>query len=72
MEKFQKLALLPNVFEQDGLKERTVLAFCKTQEQKDEAMNAGANLVGGIEIIKEIEVSYACTNLHGAPSCSCH
>lgn len=58
MDKFHKMAMLPHFFEQEGLKERTILAFCKTEEQKDEAMSAGANLVGGVEIIKEIEVSH--------------
>lgn len=51
------MAILPHIFEQDGLQERTILAFCKTAEQKEEAQLAGADLVGGTEIIKEIEVS---------------
>lgn len=51
------MAILPHIFEQDGLQERSILAFCKTAEQKEEAQLAGADLVGGVEVIKEIEVS---------------
>lgn len=51
------MAILPHIFEQDGLQERSILAFCKTVEQKEEAQLAGADLVGGVEVIKEIEVS---------------
>ncbi|KAG8333112.1 mitochondrial 54S ribosomal protein mrpl1 [Homalodisca vitripennis] len=55
VEKFRKMAILPHVYEQDGLQERSILVFCKTPEQKEAARAAGANLVGGTEIIKDIE-----------------
>uniref|UniRef100_A0A1B6FXW7 39S ribosomal protein L1, mitochondrial n=1 Tax=Cuerna arida TaxID=1464854 RepID=A0A1B6FXW7_9HEMI len=55
VEKFRRMAILPHVYEQDGLQERSILVFCKTPEQKEAAKAAGANLVGGTEIIKDIE-----------------
>lgn len=47
--------MLPHGFDQGVA--RSILVFCKTQEQKLEAQDAGATLVGGSEIIKEIEVN---------------
>jgi ribosomal protein L1 len=58
VEKFKKMAILPHIFEQDGLVDRSILVFCKTNEQKEEAMNAGASLVGGTEIIRDVEVNF--------------
>jgi len=55
VDKFHKMAMLPHPFAQDNVPERSVLVFCKTPEQKEAATSAGANLVGGIEIIKDIE-----------------
>lgn len=53
IESFQKIALLPHVFPRDD--QRTVLAFCKTQEIQKAVIDAGAALVGGNEIIKKIQ-----------------
>ncbi|XP_054268311.1 39S ribosomal protein L1, mitochondrial-like [Macrosteles quadrilineatus] len=55
VDKFKKMAILPHIFEQDDLTERSILVFCKTNEQKEAAMAAGANLVGGSEIIRDVE-----------------
>lgn len=36
--------------------DRSVLAFCKLREQMDEALEAGASLAGGQEIITGVKV----------------
>lgn len=48
--------MLPHAFKQDV--DRSILAFCKTPEQKKEALEAGAALVGGIDVIRDIEASF--------------
>uniref|UniRef100_A0A1B6CAE8 39S ribosomal protein L1, mitochondrial n=1 Tax=Clastoptera arizonana TaxID=38151 RepID=A0A1B6CAE8_9HEMI len=52
-DKFRGMALLPYGF--DTSTNRSILVFCKTPEQKLAAQDAGATLVGGTEIIKDIE-----------------
>lgn len=61
VETFSKLVPIAHKFDQ-GI-ERKILAFCKTKEQIDEALEAGAALAGGSDIIKLITVrikNYCC------------
>lgn len=53
VEKFRRMAMLPHAFQQDV--DRSILAFCKTPEQKKDALEAGATLVGGTDIIRDVE-----------------
>lgn len=54
MNTFTRVAKTPNHF--DHGEDRTTLVFCKTPESRAEAENAGATLIGDIDIIKKIEV----------------
>lgn len=36
--------------------DRSILVFCKTPELKADAENAGATLVGDVDLIKKVEV----------------
>lgn len=53
VEKFRRMAMLPHAFQQEV--DRSILAFCKTAEQKKEALEAGATLVGGTDVIRDVE-----------------
>ncbi|XP_014239246.1 uncharacterized protein LOC106660813 [Cimex lectularius] len=53
VEPFNKIAKIPNVF--DHGEKRSILVFCKTQEVKDEAENAGANLIFDVDFVKKIQ-----------------
>ena len=54
MDNFNRIVLLPHDF---GYQERkTVVAFCKSEENQQEALDAGADLVGGLELIKKVQV----------------
>lgn len=37
--------------------EKAILALCKTPEEQRNAKGAGADFVGGVELIKQIQVS---------------
>lgn len=56
VDKYNKIIQLPHPY--DHGEDRTILAFCQTNEMMEEARNAGAMLVGGKDIIKSIEVCY--------------
>lgn len=56
IEKYQKMLQLPYPY--DHGEDRTILAFCQTTEMMEEARNAGAMLVGGKDVIKNIEVYF--------------
>nr|SVE74259.1 EOG090X089S [Daphnia barbata] len=53
MDNFARIVLLPHNFEYQPV--RKVLAFCKTQETQEEATKAGADAVGGLDLIKRIQ-----------------
>lgn len=53
MENFTRMAAMPHKFYHG--EERTILAFTKTPEMQEEVRMAGAQLVGGLELIKEIQ-----------------
>lgn len=53
VEKFTRTAMIPHGF--DHGENRAILVFCKSPTEKEAAINAGATLVGGLEIIKDIE-----------------
>ncbi|XP_055375822.1 39S ribosomal protein L1, mitochondrial [Condylostylus longicornis] len=53
IDNFQKVAMIPYKF--DHGEERRILVFTKTMESLLEAREAGATLVGGIELIKDIQ-----------------
>ncbi|XP_075975918.1 mitochondrial ribosomal protein L1 [Anticarsia gemmatalis] len=53
VDSFTRLSLLPHLFPRD--EERTILAFCKGSELIKEAMDAGATMAGGTDIIKKIQ-----------------
>lgn len=38
--------------------DRSILAFCQTKEQIEEALVAGATIAGGKEIITGVKVNY--------------
>lgn len=56
MEKFSRSVNMPHIF--DHGEKRNVIAFAKTEEIKNLALNAGAEVVGGKEIITQIQVSF--------------
>lgn len=45
--------MIPNAFDQNI--ERTILVFCKGEAKQKEATDAGATLVGGPELIKDVQ-----------------
>nr|SVE75201.1 EOG090X089S [Daphnia dolichocephala] len=53
MDNFARIVLLPHNFEYQPV--RKVLAFCKTQETQEDATKAGADAVGGLDLIKRIQ-----------------
>nr|CAH7757949.1 unnamed protein product [Callosobruchus chinensis] len=53
LDNFTRLVGIPHKF--DHGEQRTVLAFCKTSEMQQSAMDAGAQLSGGTELIKQIQ-----------------
>lgn len=53
LDNFQKMAMIPHKF--DHGEERTILVFAKGQDILTEASEAGATLVGGTEILKDIQ-----------------
>ncbi|XP_015440281.1 PREDICTED: uncharacterized protein LOC107195035 [Dufourea novaeangliae] len=53
LDKISRIVEVPHPF---ALQEdRTILAFCKTANAHDAAVKAGANFVGGVELIKQIQ-----------------
>ena len=54
LDKFTRIIDTPHIFTY-GQPQRTVLAFCKNPQEQENAKNAGADLVGGIELIKKIQ-----------------
>ncbi len=54
LDNFSRIVLLPHSFEFQPI--RKVLAFCKTQETQEEAVKAGADAVGGLDLVKRIQV----------------
>lgn len=54
LDNFNRILLLPHRFEYQT--ERKILALCKTQETQDEALSGGAVTVGGLDLIKRIQV----------------
>jgi large subunit ribosomal protein L1 len=56
MDNFSRIVVLPHSFDFQPI--RKVLAFCKTQETQDEAVKAGADAVGGLDLIKRIQVLF--------------
>lgn len=54
VDKYNKIIELPNPY--DHGEDRPILAFCQSNEMMEEARSAGAMLVGGKDIIKNIEV----------------
>lgn len=57
MDKFTRTAMIPHGF--DHGEDRSILVFCKSPADKEAAEIAGATLVGGTEIIKDIEVLFS-------------
>lgn len=53
VDNFQRMALINHKFSHG--EERTILAFAKGQENLEAASKAGATLVGGPELVKEIQ-----------------
>nr|SVE73632.1 EOG090X089S [Daphnia atkinsoni] len=53
MDNFSRIVLLPHNFEYQAV--RKVLAFCKTQETQEDANKAGADAVGGLDLVKRIQ-----------------
>ncbi|OAD56784.1 39S ribosomal protein L1, mitochondrial [Eufriesea mexicana] len=54
IEKFTKLVKTPYIFRNNDT-ERKILAFCKNGKGQEDARNAGATEVGGIDLIKRIQ-----------------
>ncbi|XP_012142606.1 mitochondrial ribosomal protein L1 [Megachile rotundata] len=54
VDKFSKNIDMPHVFD-TGKKKLTVLALAKNSKQQDNAVKAGAEYVGGTEVIKQIQ-----------------
>lgn len=53
MDSFTRLSLLPHLFPRE--EERSIMAFCKGSELIKEAMDAGASIAGGSDLIKKIQ-----------------
>lgn len=53
---FTRIVCLPHVF--DHGQTRKLLVFCKNPEMEDIARDAGADYVGGKQLIKQIQVRY--------------
>ncbi|XP_062556013.1 large ribosomal subunit protein uL1 [Armigeres subalbatus] len=53
VDNFQRMVAIPHTFEHG--ENRNIIVFAKGQEQLKEAKDAGATLVGGAELIKEIQ-----------------
>lgn len=53
VDNFQRMAMIPHKF--DHGEERKILVFAKGQENLTEALEAGATLVGGPELVKDIQ-----------------
>jgi large subunit ribosomal protein L1 len=53
VDNFNRMAAINYKF--DHGQERTILAFCKGQEEIDAARSAGATLAGGSELVKQIQ-----------------
>lgn len=53
MDNFHRIVAIPHKF--DHGEERSLLVFSKTPEMLQDVQNAGAQLVGGVEIIKSIQ-----------------
>lgn len=53
LDNFSRVAVMPHVF--DHGQERQILAFTKEEELQQAARDAGAALVGGVELVKEIQ-----------------
>lgn len=53
MENFTRVVAIPHKFEHG--EERTILAFSKLVDTYEDIRNAGAQLVGGVELIKDIQ-----------------
>ncbi|CAG5087389.1 Similar to Mrpl1: 39S ribosomal protein L1 [Cotesia congregata] len=60
MEKFSRSVYMPHIF--DHGEKRNVIAFVKTEEIKNLARNAGAEVVGGKEIITKIQTGEISAN----------
>jgi hypothetical protein len=56
LDNFSRILIMPHRFEYQPI--RKVLAFCKTQETQEEAVKAGADAVGGVDLIKRIQVLF--------------
>lgn len=53
VDNFQRMALIPHKFAHG--EERSILAFAKGQENLKAASDAGATLVGGPELVKDVQ-----------------
>lgn len=60
VEKYHKIIEFPHPYNHG--EDRTILAFCQTNEMMEEARSAGALLVGGKDVIKSIEVNCTSTS----------
>ena len=56
LDNFSRILIMPHRFEYQPI--RKVLAFCKTQETQEEAVKAGADAVGGVDLIKRVQVLF--------------
>ncbi|CAL7937467.1 unnamed protein product [Xylocopa violacea] len=54
VEKFSKIIDTPHIFK-SGEDEKKTLVFCKDQKQQEKATDAGADFVGGTELVKKIQ-----------------
>ncbi|KOC65723.1 39S ribosomal protein L1, mitochondrial [Habropoda laboriosa] len=54
VEKFSKVIDTPHTFKHEEAPNK-ILVFCKNLEEQEKARNAGADFVGGIELIKQIQ-----------------
>lgn len=54
MDNFSRIFLIPHRFEYQPV--RKIMAFCKAQDTQEEAVKGGADAVGGLDLIKRIQV----------------
>jgi large subunit ribosomal protein L1 len=57
VDKFSGMVAIPHGFNHGN--SRSILAFVKTSEQQKEAMQAGASMAGGADIIRDIQVQFS-------------
>nr|CAG4645616.1 EOG090X089S [Lynceus sp. MCZ IZ 141354] len=63
LDPFSNMLLYPHLFDKGG-KLPSILYFCKTSEGQEQAINAGAEQAGGMEMVKRIQTGEMPTDIY--------